>query len=207
MFLRYVTRTINIEPATSCKIDTETIVLLPDNSKGYVTSKFRGGKIRKFKAQKQCMWVEILNKSYKDNLKFKKDSMIGFAVIKPEHLAHKHATRKTQKKKMKKDKISKKTSNARSKMQTTIWWFYAGRDVVKQAAKVAPGIIKAATNDINRIAEQRINQVISQGGQELECVLPKILRGAVEDVYQIPFRLLGEFGKKQFNNIKRKILK
>ena len=29
----------------------------------------------------------------------------------------------------------------------------------------------------------------------MERVLPKILRGAIEDVYQTPFRLLGKFGK------------
>ena len=69
------------------------------------------------------MWVKILNKSYEDNLKLKKDSMIGFAVIEPEHLAYKHVTKKTQKKKTKKDKILKKTSNDRSKTQTTIWRF------------------------------------------------------------------------------------
>ena len=40
----------------------------------------------------------------------------------------------------------------------------------------------------------------------MERVLPKILRGAIEDVYQTPFRLLGYFGKEQFNKIKRKIL-
>ena len=68
-------------------------------------------------------------------------------------------------------------------------------------------MIKAATDDINKIAEQRINQVISQGGKELEGVLPKILCGAMEDVYQTPFRLLGDYDKKQFNNIKRKISK
>ena len=121
VFALYAPRTINIEPATSYKIDTEIIVLLSDNSKGYVTSKFRGGEIRKFKAKKQRL--EILNKSYEDNLKLKKDSVIGFAVIKPEHLAHKHATKKTQKKKTKKGKISKKTSNYRLKTQTAIWRF------------------------------------------------------------------------------------
>ena len=72
---------------------------------------------------------------------------------------------------------------------------YAGRDTVNQAAKVAPGVIKATTNDINNLAEQRINQVISKGGAEVERVLPKILRGAIEDVYQTPFRLLGNFRK------------
>ena len=80
------------------------------------------------------------------------------------------------------------------------------RDTVNQAAKVAPGVIKAATNDINEIAKDRINQIISRGGKEVECVLPKTLREAIEDVYQMPFRLLGNFGKQQFNKIRKKIL-
>ena len=84
---------------------------------------------------------------------------------------------------------------------------YAGRDVVNQAAKVALSLIKATTYDINNIAQQRIDQVISQGGKEIECLLPKILRGAIEDVYQTPFRLLGNFRKQQLNKLKRKILK
>ena len=84
---------------------------------------------------------------------------------------------------------------------------YAGTDTVNKSAKVAPGIIKAATNDINNIAEQRINQIISKGEAEVERVLPKILRGAIKDVYQTPSRLLGNFGKEQFNKIKRKLLR
>ena len=84
---------------------------------------------------------------------------------------------------------------------------YADRDTVDQAAKVAPGVIEAATNDVNNIVEQRINQIVSKGGAEVERVLPKILRGAIEDLYQTPFRLLENFGKQQFNKIKRKILR
>ena len=38
---------------------------------------------------------------------------------------------------------------------------FASRDTVNQAAKVAPGVIKAATSDIDRIAKEQINQVIS----------------------------------------------
>lgn len=71
---------------------------------------------------------------------------------------------------------------------------YASRDTVNQAAKVAPGVIKTATND-NNIAKQRIEQIISQGGKEVERVLPKTLRGAIEDIYQTPFHLLENFGK------------
>ena len=52
---------------------------------------------------------------------------------------------------------------------------YAGRDTVNQTVKVAPGIIKATADDINKVAEQRINQIISRGVAEVERVLPKIL--------------------------------
>ena len=83
---------------------------------------------------------------------------------------------------------------------------YAAKGTVNPAANVAPGVIKNAGNEINNIAKKRINQIITKGGKEEEWVLPKILRGAIEDVYQIPFRLLGNFGKQQLNKLKRKIL-
>ena len=53
---------------------------------------------------------------------------------------------------------------------------YAGRDTVNQLGKIAPGVIKDASSQINNLAQQRINQVISQGDKELERVLPKRLR-------------------------------
>ena len=77
---------------------------------------------------------------------------------------------------------------------------YAGRDTVNQVAKVAPSVIRVAANDINNIAQERINQIISQGGKEVERVLPNILRKAIKDVYQTTFRLLG---KQQLNKIKK----
>ena len=83
---------------------------------------------------------------------------------------------------------------------------YTGRDTVNQAAKVVPGVIKNASNEINNIAKQRIDQIISQGEKKIERVLPKVLRGAIEDVYQTPFRLLRNFEKQQLNKLKRKIL-
>ena len=83
---------------------------------------------------------------------------------------------------------------------------YAGRDVVNQAGKVAPRIIKQATTQIDKIAQDRINQVIRSGGAEIERVLPKILHVAIEDVYKTPFRVLRNFGKHQLNKVKRKIL-
>ena len=83
---------------------------------------------------------------------------------------------------------------------------YSGRDTINHAAKVALVVMKATTIDMNNIAKQKINQIISQGRKEVEHVLPKILRGAIEDVYQAPFRLLGNFGKQQLNKLKKKIL-
>ena len=84
---------------------------------------------------------------------------------------------------------------------------YAGRDVVNQAGKVAPKLINQATGEINKIAQQRIDQVIRSGGAEIEWVAPKIIKGAIEEVYKTPFRLLGNLGKKQFQKIRRKLFK
>ena len=82
---------------------------------------------------------------------------------------------------------------------------YAGRDTVNQVGKIARGIINKATSDINKIAMDRIDQVIKSGGEEVERIAPKIIRGAIEEVYKTPFRLMGNLGKKQFQKIKRKI--
>ena len=66
---------------------------------------------------------------------------------------------------------------------------YAGRDTVNQLGKIGPGVTKKISSETKNIAQQHIQQAISQGGKELERILPKILRGAIEDVYQTPFRL------------------
>ena len=84
---------------------------------------------------------------------------------------------------------------------------YAGRDTVNQVGKIAPGIINKATSDINKIAQQRIDQAIKTGGAEVECIAPKIIQGAIEEVYKTPFRLLGNLGKQQFQKIKRELFK
>ena len=72
---------------------------------------------------------------------------------------------------------------------------YGGRDTVNQVGKIAPGIINKATSDINKIAKDRIDQVIKSDSAEVERIAPKIIRGAIEEVYKTPFRLLGNLGK------------
>ena len=84
---------------------------------------------------------------------------------------------------------------------------YTGRDIVNQIGKVAPKMISQTTGEINKIAQQRIDQVVRSGGAEIERVAPKIIRGAIEEVYKTRFRLLGNLGKKPFQKIKRKLFK
>ena len=73
----------------------------------------------------------------------------------------------------------------------------AGRDTVNQIRKIAPGLIKNASSETNNIAQQRINQIISQGRKEIERVLPNILIGAIRDVYQTALCLLEKFARQQ----------
>ena len=72
VFILYSPRTVKIEPATWKRIDTEIIVFLPKNSKGFVTSVFRGDEIIEFNGEQQSLWVEILNKSYEETIEIKK---------------------------------------------------------------------------------------------------------------------------------------
>ena len=84
---------------------------------------------------------------------------------------------------------------------------YAGRDTVNQVGKIAPKIITNANSDINKIAKDRIDQIVRTGGAEIERIAPKIIKGAIEEVYKTPFRLLGNLGKKHFQKIERKLFK
>ena len=56
---------------------------------------------------------------------------------------------------------------------------YAGRDTVNQVGKTVSGIIKQATDQIDKIVQDRINQVIRSGGAENKRVLAKILCGVI----------------------------
>ena len=60
--------------------------------------------------------------------------------------------------------------------------------------KLPPVWERSAINDINNIATDRKNQIISQGGKKVERVPPKMLRGAIKDVYKTP-----KFEAKLFN--------
>ena len=110
-----------------------------------------------------------------------------------------------------KKNIKTSFSKKRSKKQTGGFlncydFAYAGRDVVDQVGKIASKVIEQASGEINKIAQGRIDQVIRSGGAEVERIMPKIIREAIEEVYKTPFRLLGNFGKTQFQKRKKKII-
>ena len=82
-----------------------------------------------------------------------------------------------------------------------------GRDVVNQVGKVAPKMITQATEEINKIAQDRIDEIVRWGTAKIERVAPKVIKGSIEEVYKTPFRLTGDLGKKLFQKIKRKLYK
>ena len=85
-----------------------------------------------------------------------------------------------------------------------LWLRYAGRDIVNQAGKVTPKILIQATGEINKTAQERIDLVIKSGGAEIEWAAPKIIRGAIEEVYKTPFRMLKKLCKISISKKKKK---
>ena len=53
VFIVYSPRAVKIEPVISTKKETEIIVLLPKNSKGFTTSIFREDEINEFSSNQQ----------------------------------------------------------------------------------------------------------------------------------------------------------
>ena len=77
-------------------------------------------------------------------------------------------------------KTGKSTGKKRRRSQTGGFlnrydFAYAGRDTVNQVGEIAPGIINKAASDINKIAQQKIDQAIKTGGTEVEPIAPKII--------------------------------
>ena len=162
----YSPRKFTIEPATSKKIDTEVTAFC---------QKIPGGKLHRnlelMKLMNLFMESTACGSNYETNLlkiisKLKDSLLVSLSLIQT-------ASTFTSQNKGKKgeEKLCRKT-----RRQTGGFFAYVGRDVVNRAAKVASSIIKGATNEINSIAQQIIDQIISQGGKEIERVLTKRLR-------------------------------
>lgn len=63
---------------------------------------------------------------------------------------------------------------------------------------MAPALIDKASNQIDKIAQRKIWLIVQQGGKEIERILPKIIKRAVEEVYKTSFCLLRKFGRKNY---------
>ena len=116
IFVIFMPKRINIEPATSYELDTEIILILPQGSHGFVTSKFRSDEIHRINAKKQHLWIEILNKSFEKNLVVEKNSAIGLVIIEPDNLPHKLRQKRTKIKRTK-HRMKNKTRKQKNKHQ------------------------------------------------------------------------------------------
>ena len=83
----YLPHQLKIEPASCRKIYTEVTAT---NSKGFLTSKFRGNEINELFPGKHRLWIEIINKSFGDDIKIKKGQPLGFLVVEPENFKFQH---------------------------------------------------------------------------------------------------------------------
>ena len=136
--------------------------------------------------------------------KIDKGDVIGYLIIEPNsikvHYKEEKKTRvrrrnvqiiispKTGKKKEELLRKKEKTSLRQTGFFLNRYYFaYAGRDTVNQVGKVAPKLSSHASGEINKIAKQRTDQILRLGGAEIERVAPKIIKGAIEEVYKTPF--------------------
>ena len=181
-----------LKPAEYQQNDSGVVIILHEKVKGYFWS--LDGDITDFNSGENRPHFGFLNQNFTLKITIEKGNTFGFvrlfsdADIRFESII-----------------LVQRRPYRKRRQRGDFAYAYAGQNIVNQLGKIAPGIIKDASSQINDIAQQHINQAITDGGKELERVLPKILRGAIEDIYQTPFRLLGDFGKKQFNKLKKKL--
>ena len=107
VFILFSPRQFKIETATYKKIDTEVTAFLPTDSKGFLTSRFRGDEINVLFHGKHRLRVEIVNKSFEDHIEIKRGQLLDFLVVEPENLEFQHVPQKKKAKKKKKNCISK----------------------------------------------------------------------------------------------------
>ena len=130
---------------------------------------------------KKRLWITLLNESYFENDNINKGDVIGYFIIKPDNIKKHNATKEKnsrQKTKYRNNYLPKEWSKRQksyfekkkktSRRQTGGFlnrynFAYVGTDVVNQARKVAPKFISQATAEINKIAQQRTDQIVRFG--------------------------------------------
>ena len=74
VFIIYSLRHIKVELASYRRIDTEVIVFLPPNSNGFITFRCNRDELKEVFEGEHCLWIEILNRSFEDNIVKKKQA-------------------------------------------------------------------------------------------------------------------------------------
>ena len=62
-----------------------------------------------------------------------------------------------------------------------------------------------ATTGLDNITAKRVEQISRETGRMLKQIVPDLIRGAIEELYKTPFRLLGKLGCKKYNTLKKKV--
>ena len=74
-----------------------------------------------------------------------------------------------------------------------------------RARHLAPELIRKTSAELDGIAARRINQLTYNTGTEVQRIAPGLIRGAIEEFYKTPFRLLGRFGRNKYNQLRTKL--
>lgn len=102
VFVIYSPRHFKIEPENFRRTDTEIIVFLSQKSNGFIRSRLNGDELKELFHGEHHLWIEILNRSFVDNIVVKRNKPLGFLVVEPENLNFKYAPTKKENKAKKK---------------------------------------------------------------------------------------------------------
>ena len=73
--------------------------------------------------------------------------------------------------------------------------------------RLVPKLIRQSSKELDAIASRRINQLTRNTAEEIKRIAPGLIRGAIEEAYKTPFRLLGNFGTNKYNQLKKKFIR
>lgn len=162
----YAPRKLRFPTSSYTEYNIEVIITIRNHCKAYFCSKY---KINQFQSDKNRLWIGILNKSFFKDIVIDRGNPLRFFIVESaQQYSVKHETKNRR-------------SSTKKKYRKRKWegflnryhFAYAGRAVVNQFRKFVLRLMKIASSEINNIAQQGTNQVICQGRQEIERILPK----------------------------------
>ena len=80
---------------------------------------------------------------------------------------------------------------------------YTGRDTVNQATKNLDKLAPKLIDQIMNKATTGLDNISAKCIDQLKQIAPDLIKGAVEELYKTPFRLLGNMGKKKYKVLKK----